>query len=196
MAPDFGRSWSAAWPSWPAWSSLPGRAHRMRCAGWTLVPSCSWWRRLSIAVSMRARLHGALAMGIAPRRGAARQRARAGACLDLHLGHVGYGPAAALVHRALWSAGCRNTACGESQLLTTRSRLRCTCRRTCHPFRPWTQRAAAQLADAAERLGGRTLVLTTTLKALRLVGSLLQAGLPVMRQGWRCWCRDKAPNAD
>ena len=79
------------------------------------------------------------------------------------------------------------------------ARRRCTCR--AHLPSPTIRRTARRSRSwprAAPRvLGGRTLVLTTTLRALRAIGDALQAAVRAAgrRRGRRCWCRASCPSA-
>jgi len=146
---------------------------------------------LDIAVSMRARLHGALAMGdsaeagSSPPEGTERERAWIFTSATL-----GTDP------QLRWFT----EPCGlqGAEILRVESPFDYAVQAAVYvpqnlppPSDPGHSAQLAQLAgDAAERLGGRTLVLTTTLKALRLVGGLLQArfagdaaGLEVLVQG-------------
>ncbi len=63
------------------------------------------------------------------------------------------------------------------------------------PTDPGHGGAVAQLAaGAAQRLGGRTMVLTTTLRALRGIGEQLQQRFRDRGRS-RCWCRGNGPSA-
>ena len=105
------------------------------------------------------------------KRGQRRRAASAAPRLDLHLRHAGRRRAPALVHRALRPERGRGAARRQPVRLS-RSRPRCTCRASCpKPNDPGHSQAVARLAArGAAALGGRTLVLTTTLRALRTIG--------------------------
>ena len=82
---------------------------------------------------------------------------------------------AALVHRAL-RPGRRRGAAGAEPVRLRAPGRRCTCRATCRS--PTTRRTARRSRgwprEAPRALGGRTLVLTTTLRALRTIGDALR----------------------
>ena len=72
----------------------------------------------------------------------------------------------------------------------------CTCRASFpKPNDPGHSAAVARLAARCARaLGGRTLVLTTTLRALRAIGDALQRRVRgAWRRRSRCWCRASVP---
>ena len=74
-------------------------------------------------------------------------------------------------------AACRKPRCCRSAARSTMRRRRpSTCRAICPSptIRPTARQVAALAAEGARRLGGRTMVLTTTLRALRAIGEELQ----------------------
>ena len=63
------------------------------------------------------------------------------------------------------------------------------------PNDPGHSLAVARLAaSAALRIGGRTMVLTTTLRALRAIGEELLRALRRTAASWRSWCRANGPS--
>jgi ATP-dependent DNA helicase DinG len=60
-----------------------------------------------------------------------------------------------------------------------------------------SQRVAELAARGAAELGGRTLVLTTTLRALRTIGDTMKQQFELLDaalRGPRCWCRASCPS--
>ena len=88
--------------------------------------------------------------------------------------------------------------CGSAARSTMPRRRGCTCRAASRsPTSRATPSAVARLAARCARaLGGRTMVLTTTLRALRAIGEALQRRVRAQRRrASRCWCRASGPSA-
>ena len=164
---------------------------RSRCAGSTWARSCAWSSRRW--TSPRRCAH-------ACSRPAQERRGASGPRLGLHLGHAGRRSEAALVHRALRPGRCRGAARRQPlRLRAPGGALRAA--RVSQAQRSGAQRAASRaLAARAARpcCGGRTLVLTTTLRALRAIGDAMRQQLRAhgrRRAGPKCWCRANCPSA-
>ena len=123
----------------------------------------------------------------------------AGARLGLHLGHAGRRSAACAGSPSPAGSTMPRCCACSSPVRLLHARRRCTCRA---PFpSPTTRRTARRWRSsrraAPRALGGRTLVLTTTLRALRTIGDDVRQPVRAAgcgARGRRCWCRASCPS--
>ena len=117
--------------------------------------------------------------------------------LDLHLGHAGRRRQPELVHRAV-RPGARRGSCVWAARSTTRRQAAAVraARRCPRPNDPGHSGRSARWSRAWPRaLGGRTFVLTTTLRVLRVDRRGAAAPFRRARRSCRCWCRGRGRNA-